>query len=137
MAAVMATVRDIDLSRLEELEKQAALFGPHTEPAVLIEIQTIRSKYPDAPRSTQDWRGRQERSSFDYSILMNSVGAALVRIRGLEERAVHDAAGREERQEKLDDQLDIIRDSTLANGVHLENLVRWLIGVGVIAVLGL
>lgn len=113
------------------------MFGPHTEPSILIEIQTIRSKYPDAPRSTQDWRGRQDRSSFDYSILMNSVGAALVRIRGLEERAVHDADSREVRQEKLDTQLDIIRDSTLANGTQLENLVKWLIGVGVIAVLGL
>ncbi len=142
----MISVRDIDIKRLGELEKQAALFGPHTEPAILIEIQTLRDKYPDAPRAIQDWRRRDQ--ELDFSFLMNTVAAALKRLsrveerdeqlaRELAERERRDREDRENRQEKLDDQLTIIRDSTLANGVHLENLVKWLIGVGVVAVLGL
>jgi len=38
-------VRTIELRRLYELELQRALYGPHTEAAVLLEIADLRAKY--------------------------------------------------------------------------------------------
>lgn len=74
-------IKTLELRRLRELEKQAARDGPHTAPAVLIEIQDIYNKYPDARRP-----GGRDNSALDYDFLMNAVAAALQRITLLEER---------------------------------------------------
>lgn len=75
-------IRAIELRRLHELEKQAALGGPNTDPATLIEIQELRTKHPHEPRNGGTGRGILQ-SEFDY--LANTVAAGLVRLRSVEE----------------------------------------------------
>jgi hypothetical protein len=91
-------VRQIELRRLQELRAQAALHGPNTEPAILIEIQELQTKYPD-------WNGNGSRADYDYEFLMNTVAAALVRLTRQEERQDKESKDREQRQAELDKRL--------------------------------
>lgn len=70
-----ANVREIELQRLAALERQAAQFGPHTEPSVLIEIQDLRHKYPD-----NRWNWSIDHAQLDYDFLMNTVAGTLQRL---------------------------------------------------------
>lgn len=69
----------IEIRRLAELEKQAALYGPQTEPSVLIEIADLRNKYGrTTPNVTV--ADRRSNAALDYEFLMNTVAAALQRL---------------------------------------------------------
>jgi hypothetical protein len=96
-------IRQIELRRLRELEKQAALYGPNTEPEILIEIQDLHFKYPNEPRGDQR-RGTPDRtraqSEFDY--LLNTVAAALSRITHIEQRQSVADDDRQQLKGKLD-----------------------------------
>lgn len=82
-----ADIRQIELRRLHELEKQAALTGPQTDPAVLVEIQDLHTRYPGTPRNGQR-RGMSDRTpaQSEMDFVMNAVTAALQRITGIEQR---------------------------------------------------
>lgn len=69
-------VEEIESRRLDRLEEQAALYGPQTEPSVLIEIAELRSKR----RHSSTAERRQFVSGLDYQFLMDTVAAALVRL---------------------------------------------------------
>jgi hypothetical protein len=86
----------IELKRLGELEKQAALFGPQTEPAVLVEIQDLRHRHGiSAGRRVRTDRTRE---SLDYDFLMNTVAAALQRLTAVESHQTADGQKRGRRQ---------------------------------------
>lgn len=69
----------IEMRRLAELEKQSALYGPQTEPAILIEIADLRNKYGrTTPSATV--AERRSNQALDYEFLMNTVAAALQRL---------------------------------------------------------
>lgn len=76
-------IRTIELRRLHELERQAALNGPKTDPEILIEIQDLHTKYPGTPRNG----GRSTRTAAqnEFDFLMTTVAAALVRITKIEQ----------------------------------------------------
>lgn len=69
-------VEEIESRRLERLEEQAALYGPQTEPSILIEIAELKSKR----RHSSSAERRQFVSGLDYQFLMDVVAAALVRV---------------------------------------------------------
>lgn len=120
------SVRTIELRRLEELRKQAALHGPNTEPAILIEIQELQSKYPDR-------NGDRTRASLDYDFLMNTVAAALVRFTRMEEREAEESKARQARQAELDQRLGE-QDEKLD---QLLTSIPLLYGVAIVAVVAL
>ena len=70
------SVEEIEDMRLKELRKQAAVYGPHTDPAVLIEIQELTNQQ----RTRGDSSRRAYVNYLDYEFLMNTVAAALVRL---------------------------------------------------------
>ncbi len=69
------TVEEIEDLRLKELRKNAALHGPQTDPAILIEIQELSHR-----QLTNGQSRRQFVNQLDYDFLMNVVAAALVRL---------------------------------------------------------
>lgn len=69
------TTEQIEIRRLRALEKQAALYGPQTEPSVLIEIQELKHKN----RASSGLSRRDLVSGLDYDFLMNTVSATLLR----------------------------------------------------------
>jgi hypothetical protein len=96
-------IRAIELRRLHELEKKAALLGPNTPPEVLIEIQELHTKYPDAPRNGQrPGAADRSRAQSEIDFVMNAVAAALRRITGIEQRQTQ----ADETRQQLDDKLD-------------------------------
>jgi hypothetical protein len=112
----MATYDDvasIELRRLAELEKQAALYGPQTEPAVLIEIQELRHKHGAPARFVRPPGGRDAR--LDYDFLMNTVAAALQRVAAIEIRNTKEDADRPRRQFVLNLWLGAISAAVLLN----------------------
>lgn len=122
-------IRAIELRRLHEQEKKVALLGPNTPPEVLIEIQELRTKYPDAPRNGHR-NGRRSpigrapsRDEFDY--LINTVTAGLKRITGIEERQT----SADESRQQLDDKLDQV----LYGVGELRRWSRAIAGVAVVA----
>lgn len=72
----MNDIGEIEEQRLHELEKQAARFGPQTDPAILIEIQELKHKRRAVTTATR----RDFVSGLDYDFLMNVVAAALLRL---------------------------------------------------------
>lgn len=92
-------IRAIELKRLHELEKQAALGGPNTEPAILIEIQELRTKHPHEPRNGGTGRSILQ-NEFDF--LANTVGASLVRLTAVEGRQAVAEEHRAELAKKID-----------------------------------
>lgn len=98
--ATYSELAPIELRRLAELEKQAAMHGPQTEPAVLIEIQELRHKHGLGPdRRALDGR---RRSDLEYDFLMSTVAAALQRLTAIEARMAGDDADRARRQRVMD-----------------------------------
>ncbi len=97
-------IRQIELRRLHELEKQAALHGPNTEPEILIEIQELHTRYPGTPRNGHR-RGAPDRTAAqsELDFVMNTIAAALSRITKME-------FGQAERDVKLDQLLYGVRD---------------------------
>lgn len=75
---------EINNRRLQLLQEQAAIYGPHTDPAVLIEIQDLGRKRQRRPANDR----RQLVNNLDYEFLMDVVAAALVRL-GAVERHLH------------------------------------------------
>lgn len=74
------TAEEIEDRRLKELEKQAAMFGPQTDPAILIQIQELTHRQRVSSGTTR----RQFVNQLDYDFLMNVVAAALVRLNAVE-----------------------------------------------------
>lgn len=89
--ATESEIKAIELRRLAELEKQAALFGPQTEPAILIEIADLRNKYPRGASAPAPYRSNQ---ALDYDFLMNTVAAALQRLTVIEQLVLGERAKR-------------------------------------------
>jgi hypothetical protein len=77
-------IEAIELRRLAELEKQAALYGPQTDPAILIEIAEKRTKYPRPVYSGYSGVERRSNAALDYEFLMNTVAASLQRVTAIE-----------------------------------------------------
>jgi hypothetical protein len=74
------SVSAIETRRLLLLQEQAAVYGPHTDPAVLIEIQDLTRRN----RGSTFVERRQLVNNLDYDFLMNVVASALVRLGALE-----------------------------------------------------
>jgi hypothetical protein len=70
------TTEQIEIRRLRALEHQAALYGPLTEPHILIEIQDLKHKN----RASSGLNRRDMVNGLDFDFLMNVVAAALVRL---------------------------------------------------------
>lgn len=83
----------IELRRLAELEKQSALYGPQTEPAILIEIADLRNKYGRTTPATTPAE-RRSNQALDYEFLMNTVAAALQRLTVIETLVLSEQAKR-------------------------------------------
>jgi hypothetical protein len=86
-------IKRIELRRLAELEKQQALHGPQTDPAVLIEIQDLRNKY-GTTQPTAYSAPRRSNQALDYDFLMNTLAAALQRLTVIEQLVLGDQAKR-------------------------------------------
>ncbi|MBK9943663.1 MAG: hypothetical protein IPP13_18810 [Kouleothrix sp.] len=86
-------IRNMQLRRLNELELQAAQFGPHTDPGILIEIQEIYNQFPQFRN-----RAGVDHARLDYDFLMNAVAAALQRLTLLEQSQESDKQRRRRRQ---------------------------------------
>ena len=89
-----ADIEQIELRRLGELQKQAAMYGPRTEPSILIELQELKHKYRWNDRSDR----RQLLNNLDYDFLMNTVAAALMRLNVVEGNQQQDTRRRHYRQ---------------------------------------
>ncbi len=74
------TTEQIEIRRLRALERQAALYGPQTDPSILIEIQELKHKN----RAFSGMSRRELVGGLDYDFLMNVVAAALVRLGAVE-----------------------------------------------------
>jgi hypothetical protein len=85
---------DYAMRRLEALEEQAALHGPLTEPAILIEIADLRNKRPTV-RPLQ--RGGYV-NELDFDLVRSTVAAALVRLGVIEKNQEKDQQSRSIRQ---------------------------------------
>jgi hypothetical protein len=88
------TVEEIEDLRLKELQKQAAMFGPNTEPAILIEIQELTHKQRVIKGPTR----REFVNQLDYDFLMNTVSATLLRFNTIVEALNDDKKKRYLRQ---------------------------------------
>lgn len=94
MVGMDRTVEEIEDLRLKELQKQAAIFGPQTEPAVLIEIQELSHRQHASSGTTR----RQFVNQLDYDFLMNTVAATLLRFNVIVETMNDDKKKRIPRQ---------------------------------------
>ena len=97
--------------RLEALEEQAALHGPLTEPAILIEIADLRNKRPTV-RPLQ--RGGYV-NELDFDLVRSTVAAALVRLGVIEANQAKDQASRWLRQSIHDAWMIVITVMVLAS----------------------
>lgn len=88
--------RDLDLQRLDYLERQAALHGPKTDPAILIELQELLHNYPERKKQRKKWL------DLDIDMTINTVAATLQRFTIIENEFQSDKKARKERQFKQD-----------------------------------
>lgn len=88
------TVEEIEDRRLKMLEQQAAIYGPLTEPNILIQIQELKHKN----RASSGVTRRQLVGGLDYDFLMNVVAAALVRLGAVESSLKNNDRSRQVRQ---------------------------------------
>lgn len=88
------SVEEIEDLRLRELRKQAAAFGPKTDPAILIEIQELSNRQRENSTSSR----RAFINQLDYDFLMNTVAAALMRLGAVESSLKQDDRKRITRQ---------------------------------------
>jgi hypothetical protein len=77
---MVESVEIAEKRRLEALQIQAATFGSHTDPAILIEIQELTRRN----RGSTFIERRQLVNNLDYDFLMTVVSAALVRLGAVE-----------------------------------------------------
>jgi hypothetical protein len=70
------SVESIEIRRLRILEEQAALYGPQTDPSILIEIAELRHK----KRQNNSDERRAFVTTLDFQFVMDVVAAALVRL---------------------------------------------------------
>lgn len=76
--AEYAEIKRIELRRLAELEKVRALEGPGTDPAILIEIADLRTKYgADAVAVSTDAGGSERRLWNEIDFIRAMLSAAL------------------------------------------------------------
>lgn len=119
MAALYDDITALELRRLGELEKQAAMHGPRTEPEILIEIQDLRHKYGAATGPTMAGRfvrpPGQRDQKLDYDFLMNTVAGVLRRMLAIEERNKNEDSTRPRRQVVLNLWLGAISAALLLN----------------------
>jgi hypothetical protein len=123
-------IRAIELRRLHELDKQAAAQGPKTDPAILIEIQDLHNRYPDAPRNgartDSMWRTAAQ-TEMDF--VMNALAAALQRITLVEQRQTQADSHRRQLGRQLDQVL-----------YNIDDLSRWVkvggIGIALALLIG-
>jgi hypothetical protein len=87
-------VEEIEERRLRALEEQAALHGPMTPPAILIEIADLRNRTPKL-RPLQ--RGGFV-NELDFDLVRATVAAALIRLGVIETNQAKDQASRSTRQ---------------------------------------
>ena len=73
------TIEEIEARRLDALLHQAALYGPQTEPSILIEIAELKHK----KRGVSETR-KAYVNNLDYDFLMDVVSATLVRFNQIE-----------------------------------------------------
>lgn len=90
-------IAQIELRRLAELEKQAATYGPSTEPAVLIEIQELRHKHGTSPGRFVRPAGQRDKQ-IDVDYLVNMVAGMFRRLIAIEDRNTKEDATRPRRQ---------------------------------------
>jgi hypothetical protein len=88
------TTEQIEIRRLRSLEHQAALYGPMTDPSILIEIQDLKHKN----RASSGMSRRDLVGGLDYDFLMNTVAAALVRLGVVEASLANNDRSRQLRQ---------------------------------------
>jgi hypothetical protein len=88
------SVAEIEGRRLDRLEQQAALYGPQTEPAILIEIAELRNRTTKI-RPMQ--RGGYV-NELDFDLVRATVAAALIRLGVIESNQAKDQASRWLRQ---------------------------------------
>lgn len=88
------TPEEIEDRRLARLEQQAALYGPMTDPSILIEIAELKHKSHTASRPNR----RQFVNSLDYDFIMNVVAAGLVRLGQVEQNLTNNDRSRYWRQ---------------------------------------
>jgi hypothetical protein len=88
------TTEQIEIKRLRYLERQAAQYGPRTEPSILIEIQDLKHKN----RASSGMSRREMVGGLDYDFLMNVVAAALVRLGQVETSLKNNDKSRHVRQ---------------------------------------
>lgn len=88
------TVEEIEDLRLKELRKQAATYGPQTDPAILIEIQELSHRQ----RASSGTPRRQFVNQLDYDFIMNVVAAGLIRLGVVEQALKNDDKKRVLRQ---------------------------------------
>lgn len=69
------SIEVIENRRLLALQEQAALYGPRTDAAILIEIADLKHK----KRTSGSAERRQFVSNLDYTFLMDVVSATLIR----------------------------------------------------------
>ena len=85
----------LEARRLDLLEQQAALHGPNTEPAILIEIAELRHK-------ARPYKGDPQHGSFvnslDFDLVRSSVAALLMRVGNIETYQRDDKKSRWSRQ---------------------------------------
>jgi len=91
---VDSSVETIEAQRLDRLEQQAALYGPQTDPSILIEIAELKHKR----RSSSNAERRQFVSNLDYQFLMDVVAAALIRLGAVEAHQIKERSSRATRQ---------------------------------------
>ena len=88
------SIEEIEDLRLKELRKQAAIYGPRTDPAILIEIQELSN----SQRANTSMTRRQFVNQLDYDFLMNTVAATLLRFNAIVEAMNKDSKKRYIRQ---------------------------------------
>lgn len=91
---MQATVEEIEQRRLGQLEKQAALFGPQTEPSILIEIAELRNRAgPLRPLQRGGFV-----NELDFDLVRSTVASALIRLGVIEANQAKDLSRRYLRQ---------------------------------------
>jgi len=88
------TVDEVEQERLKHLEVQAALYGPLTEPSILIEIAELRSRN----KPSNGILGGSFVNSLDFDLVRSTVAAGLMRIGMIEANQAKDRKSRSTRQ---------------------------------------
>ena len=88
------SVQEIEGRRLEKLEMQAALYGPQTEPSVLIEIAELRNR----TTKTRPMQRGGYVNELDFDLVRATVAAALIRLGVIEANQTKDQQSRWIRQ---------------------------------------